>query len=333
MARRPRHDEPGMLHHVMNRGIARRTVFESRADVRKFLSLLACCVRRREIEVHSFVVMATHFHLLVRSREGRLSRVMQWIQTQYSRYFNRTRQRDGPLIRGRFLNVPVTTVVHQRTAVRYIDQNPVEAGLVAQPNNYPYGSAQWLRASGPRPRWLSRDLVDGFLGEHAQQSARRETAYDFVFRLELSRRHREWIEKRLTGKARGFDPVDELLGCSQAVRNWALRKARLADGTRPGLPVLDAGTVDEVILASASELSPIEVRAGNGRTRPAAELMRVALLREAAGETLLSVATRMNMNPSTPARLHRLHRRLLQHAPYREAYVALLDRSLHALHG
>ena len=57
MARRPRYDEPGMLHHVMNRGNVRRTVFETRADVRKFPSLAACCSRRHGIAVCSFAVM------------------------------------------------------------------------------------------------------------------------------------------------------------------------------------------------------------------------------------------------------------------------------------
>ena len=65
MPRLPRRDAPGRWFHVMNRGIARRTVFESREDVRYFLSRVARAVRRGEIEVHSFCIMATHFHLLV----------------------------------------------------------------------------------------------------------------------------------------------------------------------------------------------------------------------------------------------------------------------------
>ncbi len=54
MPRKPRFDEPGCFHHVMNRGMARRTVFETRANVRYFLSLLARACRRRRIEVHAY---------------------------------------------------------------------------------------------------------------------------------------------------------------------------------------------------------------------------------------------------------------------------------------
>lgn len=68
----------------MNRGIARRSVFESRADVRYFLSRLARAVRRRELEVHAYCVMTTHYHLLVRSPLGRLSEGMRRIQNDSS---------------------------------------------------------------------------------------------------------------------------------------------------------------------------------------------------------------------------------------------------------
>jgi REP element-mobilizing transposase RayT len=67
MARNLRYDIPGSWHHVMNRGIARRAVFESRADFRMFMSCMARAVRRGDIEIHAFCLMNTHFHMLVRS--------------------------------------------------------------------------------------------------------------------------------------------------------------------------------------------------------------------------------------------------------------------------
>ncbi|MCB9826196.1 MAG: transposase [Planctomycetes bacterium] len=60
----------------MNRGIARRTVFESAADVRKFLALLTCASRRARIKVYAYTFMLSHFHLLVRSLDGQLSETM-----------------------------------------------------------------------------------------------------------------------------------------------------------------------------------------------------------------------------------------------------------------
>ena len=70
MARRPRLDCEGAWHHVMNRGIARRPIFEGRGDIRFFLSRVARAVRRGELEVHAYCVLPTHFHMLVRSPAG-----------------------------------------------------------------------------------------------------------------------------------------------------------------------------------------------------------------------------------------------------------------------
>jgi len=95
MPRSPRTDRPGQLHHVMNRGIARRTVFETRADVRAFLCLLAVAVRRRPIEVVACCVLTTHFHLVLRSRDGRLSATLRWTLNLYVRWFNRRGRSPG----------------------------------------------------------------------------------------------------------------------------------------------------------------------------------------------------------------------------------------------
>ena len=97
MARKPRLDGPDTWHHVMNRPIGRRTLFENDADFRYFLSLLAQQVRAGRLEIHAYSLMLTHFHLLVRSVKGELSEAMRQIQYRYSRRFNRTRMRDGSL--------------------------------------------------------------------------------------------------------------------------------------------------------------------------------------------------------------------------------------------
>ena len=161
MPRRPRVDRPGRLHHVMNRGIARRTVFESPSDKRVFLALLARAVRERRIELHAFALLSTHFHLLVRSLDGNLSETLRRVQNVYVRWFNRTRRRDGPLFRGRFRSVPVDSPGHVRTLVRYIDDNAVEAGLAPAAAAYDFGRAVHYVAGLPRPRWLHRDRVGG----------------------------------------------------------------------------------------------------------------------------------------------------------------------------
>src|SRR5262249_61913289 len=109
-------------------------------------------------EVHAFCVLTTHFHLLVRSLTGELSRAMCEMQKEYSRWFNRTRRRDGPLFRGRFLSKPVESPEYREYLIRYIDFNPVSAGLAATPGLYPHGSARCY-ASPRGPAWLCRSWI------------------------------------------------------------------------------------------------------------------------------------------------------------------------------
>ncbi len=156
MPRRPRHDAVDTYHHVMNRGIARRPVFETDEDRRFFLSLLAQEVRAGRLEIHAYSVMLTHFHLLVRSVTGELSEAMRRIQNRYARRFNRSRKRDGPLFRGRFLSRPVDSLRYRRNVVTYIHDNAVAAGLVANPADHDWSSARFFAGEGGRrPPWLA----------------------------------------------------------------------------------------------------------------------------------------------------------------------------------
>lgn len=332
MPRRPRFDRPGCLHHVMNRGLARRTIFESRADVRYFLSRLAQARRRGVLEIHAFSLMSTHFHLLVRSVDGALSETMRRALNGYVRYFNRTRRRDGPLMRGRFQSIPIESRIYLRTLIRYIDQNAVDAGLVAHPSDYPYGSAKWLRLDEQKPRWLDRGCVDGLVARAAQGQGSRTATYDRMFAPRLSDRQKAWIEARLAGKARRFDELDRLLGNAEAVADWAHRKARLADGTEPGVPVLDPETAIDAIHSAGGLLANVVARPRSGRMRPAGDLMATALLRDAAGESFVSIARRLEVSSSTPQKYYRLHGECLEDAEYEAAYASILTNALRSLH-
>jgi REP element-mobilizing transposase RayT len=80
---------PDTWHHVINRGIAKRPLFETRDDIRFFLERLARQNRLNRIEVHAYCMMTTHFHLLVRSPIGEPSKAMRRVQNEHTRRFNR----------------------------------------------------------------------------------------------------------------------------------------------------------------------------------------------------------------------------------------------------
>ena len=314
MPRPPRLDRPGRLHHVMNRALGKRSAFESRGDVRRFLSLLAGAVRAGRIEVHAFAILSTHFHLLLRSLDGDISEAMRLVQTEYVRWFNFRRDRDGPLFRGRFRSIHVDTIRYAQTLVRYIDQNAVEARLVADPIAYEHGSARHHAAGSLRPRWLHRELVDGLVAACGGEINDRPERYRRTFPLRASHALRRFVERRLSSRTRGDDPLDDLVGASgERVREWLHRRAAVADGTRPGVARASAQTVAGLVATGRRRSPSAEVILGRRRRRPLWDLALAALLHEVAGETQAAICRRTRSSASE------VHRLLAEH---RAAFVA-----------
>jgi len=237
MPRPPRVDEKGLWHHISNGGVAKRTLFETSRDIRYLLSLFARMVRAGRIEVHAFVVMANHYHVVIRSLDGEISRTMQWIEARYAEYFNRTRDRTGSVFGGRFWSKIVETGCYWGTVVRYVHGNPVRAKIVAAAENYPHGSARYL-VSGRVPRWLQVGLVSELLADEIECIQRGEPgqlglpdgeAGEFACRL---------VERRLGCERDAPDPLDDLVRSSpRHVQRWMRERARMADGRAapPGL--------------------------------------------------------------------------------------------------
>lgn len=322
MARPQRSDAPGVWHHVMNRGIARRTVFENRRDTRCFLARLACVVRAGWIELHAYCVMTTHFHLLVRTTDAGLSRPMGRVLNNYVRWFNRGRKRDGPLFRGRFRSRPVESLEYRRQLVRYIDANPVEAGLVPTPALYPHGSAQWY-AQAKGPPWLDRSWIEQELRGGVAGAAYDPQKYLSTFGAPISRALGRVIERRIESGLRDPDPLDDLLGAApDTVRRWMQRKAALADGTGIDLPVCDPAEVLELLAVEHALRGGWRLRLSRVST-DAWRLMQVALLRDLCASSWLEIGIHLEIPDQGARRAYRLHVRALTE---REEYAVLVGR-------
>lgn len=310
MARLPRLDQPGTWHHVMNRGIARRTVFEDVRDVRYFLSRLAYAVRAGRIEVHAFCLLTTHFHLLVRSPEGLLSRAIGEAVNDYVRWFNRGRRRDGALFRGRFRSRAVESLEYRRQLVRYIDGNSVLAGLAPTPSLYPHGSARWY-ARRVGPPWLERRWVQSEVCTASGRSTYEPRDYATVFgeppRPGLAR----VIEQRVELAGRGPDPLDDLVGAApQRVLEWMRRKALLADGTSIDWPVCDAEDI-AALVAVERDVRPTWRLQLSRVSSDGWQLIQVALLRELCGLSWSDIGARMTLSDEGASRCYRRHAQAL----------------------
>ncbi len=326
MPRRPRNDAPDTWHHVMNRGVARRPVFENDRDRRYFLALLAREARAGHIEIVAFCLMLNHFHILIRSVTGQLGRVMQRVQLAYSRWFNRSRRRDGPLWRGRYLSCHVETLRYRRRVVTYIHDNPVKAGLVADPTHHQWTSARCY-AGAKRPRWLATEWVDAEIAARgAGDSPAERLATAFPSRLDDD--FRQAIEKRLSLRPHELEDEDVPLkhaGSPRVVR-WAIRKTKLADGTRPFRPVLAPNEVEKV-LARARRKVPRLLGYFKRRSKDAWCVLRAGLLRLLAGCTHREIGLRVDRHTGTISHDLADHRRLFDSQP---EYAALTSRLAHA---
>jgi REP element-mobilizing transposase RayT len=319
----------------MNRGLARRAIFESEADKRFFLSRLARAVRRREIEIHGYGLLTNHYHLLVRSADGKLSYVIQHVQAAHVRRFNRRLGRDGPLFRDRFRSKLVTTLRYRIAVMGYIDRNAVSAGMATDPAEYPYGSAYHL-LGGTAPPWLSREWVESLVGAEADGSAAFRERYRQQFASGSAEAQARLVKARTRSANTGCDDaLDDLLVASPPqLRDWMRTLALVADRTKPGLPVVDARTILTRV-AEASAACPSWLVASDGETpRDAWGGVRCALLRDLGGLTYTQIAMWLKSS-ATQVRTHYLrHARCMRgNAEYAEVVGQLAHDCLRACHG
>ena len=141
MARHPRLVIPQQPHHLIQRGNNRQAIFIDEADYAFFLRCLREGCREVKVAIHAYVLMPNHLHLLASPAEATgLSRLMQWIGRFYVPYFNRKYDRVGTLFQGRFKAIVVQSERYFLTCSRYIEQNPVRAGMVVHPANFTWSS-------------------------------------------------------------------------------------------------------------------------------------------------------------------------------------------------
>ena len=164
MARRPRIDPPNGYHHVMNRGANRQTVFFSDMDRVEFGRLLGEINERFGVVCLAYCLMDNHYHLVLRCPDCHLSEAMQHLGSVYTRHTNERQRRDGPLFRGRFRSIPITTDAYLLCAVRYVHRNALDLPGVTDPGEYRWSSHRAYLGSRRPPSWLdTQEVIDRFV--------------------------------------------------------------------------------------------------------------------------------------------------------------------------
>jgi putative transposase len=141
MARRRRCFVEGLSWHVTQRGVNRCVMFNAATDCQIFIAILGHECERCQLRVHGYALMRTHVHLLATPQhEKSLPQAMKNVGARYAQFFNSRYDRTGGLYEGRYRPALVHDERYWLTCMRYVEMNPVRAGIVARPEQYRWSS-------------------------------------------------------------------------------------------------------------------------------------------------------------------------------------------------
>lgn len=195
MPRRPRLILPELPLHLIQRGNNRQTCFSKESDYLVYLEWLAEYAIANAVRLHAYVLMSNHVHLLLTAGDGTsVAGLMKAIGQRYAQYYNRHHDRSGSLWVGRYRSCLVQDEAYFLTCQRYIELNPVRAGMVEHPAAYRWSSYR-ANAHGGRTK-LQPHPVYLALGATAEA---RQSAYRALFETKLDARKLAAIRSATSG--------------------------------------------------------------------------------------------------------------------------------------
>ena len=281
MPRGPRLDAPGVVHHVMARGIERRRIFRDDVDRAAFVTRLDDLCVQTDTALFAWCLLPNHFHLLLRTTGAPLSALMRRLLTGHAVAFNRRHRRVGHLLQNRFKSILVEEDPYLLELVRYIHLNAVRAGLVASTDalaGYPWAGHGAL-LGGPRLRAHDVDAVLCRFGRAA--GAAREAYQQFVDAGVALGRRPDLTGGGLRRSLHGWEASDHL---RRGRERWASDERILGSS--------------DFVLRTLRELPPPPPAAG-GSDALAAALDRVA---ERCGVTVAEICSSSHRAPAVVAR-------------------------------
>ncbi|WP_339723373.1 transposase [uncultured Paraglaciecola sp.] len=214
MARLNRVSPIGVAQHVIQRGNNRQICFANDQDRAAYIGWLKEYSKKYEVDIHAWVLMTNHVHLLCTPRASNaISKMMQALGRQYVRYFNYAYKRTGSLWEGRFKSCLVQQDDYLLQVSRYIELNPVRAGIVNDPAQYSWSSFQ-INALGKISELSTHHMLYQALGKNAKD---RQAAYRALFPQHLEDKLLEDIRLAINkgmaiGNQRFKAQIEELTG-------------------------------------------------------------------------------------------------------------------------
>jgi putative transposase len=189
----------GLSVHVMHRGINRMQIFDDADDYEAFLGIVRHGTREEGVDIHSYTIMRNHYHLQVTPRHAlALPRAMKRVHSDYSCYYNRKHRRTGTIWGNRYRPVLIEDDRQWLACLRYIEQNPVRAGIVSRAEDYAWSSYR-VHALGEPAWWLVPHAVYLALGSSPRA---RQQAYAAICSNPLTERELQRCSRAGTSKPR-----------------------------------------------------------------------------------------------------------------------------------
>jgi REP-associated tyrosine transposase len=170
MARPLRIEFSSALYHVTSLGNDRADIYRDEEDRQAFLDGLGAVCRRMQGECYAYCLMTNHYHLVVETLVGNLSQGMRQVNGVYTQCFNRRHGHVGHVLQGRYQAILVDRDAYLLELVRYVVLNPVRAGMVKSPADWPWSSYRATVGQEPAPDWLATTWVLRQFGTTAEQA-------------------------------------------------------------------------------------------------------------------------------------------------------------------
>jgi putative transposase len=165
MGRPLRLEFAGAIYHVTSRGDRQEVIFRNDGDRHAWLNILASVCARFRWNIHAFCQMGNHYHFVVETLNGNLARGMRQLNGEYTRRFNFRHALIGHLFQGRYKAILVQRQTYLLALSRYVVLNPVRAGIVAAPGEWPWSSYSFTCCDAQAPNWLDTDWLLSQFGE------------------------------------------------------------------------------------------------------------------------------------------------------------------------
>lgn len=164
MARPLRIELAGGLYHVTARGDRREDIYFGPEDREAWLEIFGRVCERFNWVCHAYCQMTNHYHIVIETPEGNLSKGMRQLNGVYTQYINRTHQRVGHVFQGRYKGILVERDSYLLELSRYVVLNPVRAGMTQSAKQWAWSSHRAMLGAAPRQKWLETDWILGQFG-------------------------------------------------------------------------------------------------------------------------------------------------------------------------